>query len=165
MRYGLMVWYGEPYKGACFSQSMADYESCTFFRGDQTSLRIGVWDLDRRFHLMCLDWGIFLSDDDGFMSYSHSSEEIGHSFHIGVWDVFGIFHLMYSTQRHTPLRLMMDFWAIVILLEMMRFSFHIRVRDMTGWFFFMWLYWSIDFSSVLIDFWDDLIRAYTCEGS
>ena len=165
MRYGWMVWYGEPYTEACFSQSMADYESCIFFRGDQTFLRIGVWDLDRRFHLMCLHWGIFLSNDDGFMSYSHSSEEIRHSFHIGVWDVFGIFHLMYSTQRHTPLRLIMNFSGIVILLEMMRFSFHIGVRDMNGWFSLIWLHWSIDFSLVLIYFWDDLIRAYTCEGS
>ena len=46
--------------------------------------------------------------------------------------MFGIFHLMYSTQRHTPLRLMMNFSGIVILLEMMRFSFHIGVRDMNG---------------------------------
>ena len=164
MRYGWMIWYGEPYTGACFTQWMADCESCTFFRGDQTSLCIGVWDLDRRFHLMCLHWGIFLSDDDdGFMSYSHSSEEIEHSFHIGLWDVFGIFHLMYSTQRHTPLRLMMNFLGIVILLKMIWFSFHIGVR--AGWFSLMWLHWSIDFSLVLIDFWDDLIRAYTCEGS
>ena len=157
-----LIWWA-LYKAYC-SQSMTNYESYTFFRGFQTSLRFGVWDLDRRFCLMCLHWGIFLSDDDGFMSYSHSSEEIEHSFHIGVWDVFDIFHLMYSTQRHT-LRLIMDFLGTIIISEMIRFCFHIGVRDMTRWFSLIWLHWSIDFSLVLIDFWDDYISAYTCEGS
>ena len=95
--------------------------------------------------------GILLLDDDGFLSHSHSSEQIRCPF--SHWSMRHDWYIS-SGVLYTEAYFSVDdgFWGIVVPWRWLD-SFHIGAWDITKWFDWMCLYENIAISLVLMDFW------------